>query len=62
MEYEYGIMWRGDEDMGLHRGPWTKEECEEWIDEWRAELSPNQLHWVDVFYIVRRPVGEWERV
>lgn len=62
-DYEYGIMMRGSEDLGLHRGPWTRDDCELWIADWVADVTPKQGERVKtLFYVVRRPVGEWERV
>jgi hypothetical protein len=51
--YEYGVMIRNVE--GLHRGPWTKDEAETWIAEALEDgFKPGY------FYVVRRPVGNWE--
>lgn len=58
--YEYAIKQRGI--PGLHRGPWSEQDCKNWVNGWDSDCKPGQEALVGMFYIVRRPVGEWERV
>lgn len=56
--YEWGIMHYRLTDE-LHRGPMSEAEARTWLDEW-DEMSPNAM--AGMFYLVRRPVGDWEKV
>ena len=60
MEYEYGIWCDADDTM--HRGPWSKDEADEWMHVWYNECVPNNPKAQAMFRIVRRPVGRWEAV
>lgn len=55
-EYEYGIIYSLFPN-DIHRGPFTKEEAETWVQEWLDDGGK-----ADVFSIVRRPTGPWEPV
>lgn len=55
-EYEWAV-WNSLYDDGPHRTGLTEEGASEWIE--RAESIGAAS---DVFYVVRRPVGPWERV
>lgn len=52
--YEYAVMQ--ENIPGLHRGPWSKDEAEEWVLE-TEEMGFRK----GAFYVARRPVGAWER-
>jgi hypothetical protein len=51
-EYEYAVFDTTRE--GIHRGPWPREQCEQWVRESHAMG-------LTYFYVGRRPVGAWER-
>lgn len=56
MESEYCIMhvtYPGEP----HRGPWPKEDCQAWIDEWMADGGTGYT-----FYIAQRLVSPWRRL
>lgn len=63
MEYEYGIIYKSDEDSlkskypEIHRFGYTKEEAENWISEW-IEMGGKS----NTYKIIRRPVCQWEVV
>ena len=40
----------------MHRGPMNQQQAETWVVQWKSITNPN-----DLFYVARRPVGEWER-
>ena len=50
---EYCIMQRGRE--GIHRGPWSEEECLDWLQECK-EMGFRE----GAFYLATRYVGEWK--
>lgn len=54
MNYEYCVMHYRFPDEP-HRGPWTRQKCQEWIDDCLADGMKQ-----GVFYIARRAIGEWE--
>lgn len=55
-EYEYAVMFSPYPDE-IHRGPWPREQAEEWIKDAEDEGFRE-----GAFYLVRRPSGPWERV
>lgn len=55
--YEYFVMRERDPDEP-HRGPWTQEECVEWIREGEEDLGMRP----GAFYVAFRAVGPWIRV
>lgn len=59
--FEYGIMMRGFDDCDLHRGPMSKKDAEEWMSETREMFNRPGAKPDEVWWIVRRPVGEWEK-
>lgn len=59
--YEYGIARYDDAldaDAQVHRTGMTKEVAQAWIEEFVEDTGP---HIRDVFYVIRRPVSNWER-
>jgi len=50
MKREYFVMQTTRE--GIHRGPWTEEKVDKWIQEWEADGGKS------VFYKASRLVGE----
>lgn len=54
--YEYCVMRAGYPDEP-HRGPWTQEECKEWIKECEEDLGMRP----GAFYMAYRGVGPWSR-
>lgn len=61
--YEYGIGMRGDDPedelFEPHRWGMNRSEAELWVREWEADA--NKEYQRDLFYVIRRPVGKWER-
>jgi hypothetical protein len=55
-QFEWGVMQRL-EGKELHRGPWTEEFARNWLREGVEGGLPE-----DMFHLVRRPVGKWEKV
>lgn len=53
-QYEYAVMQ--ERIPGLHRGPWPEEKAVAWVRECE-EMGMRK----GAFYVVRRPVGDWER-
>lgn len=51
---QYCIM-SPNEPNDPHRGPWTKEECDEWLDD-------GETPWRKLFYVAQREVSEWTKV
>ena len=51
--YEYAVVF-SIRPTELHRGPWTLEDCESWINAGLADGTPS-----DLFMVARREVGEW---
>lgn len=59
IRFEYGINRAGDDlsDVhGPHRANMTREEAETWLREWE-EMGGRR----EVFALIRRPIGVWER-
>lgn len=55
-QYEYAVMhWAYPDEP--HRGPWPREQAVQWVKE-SSEIGFRE----GAFYVVRRPVGQWERV
>lgn len=59
-QYEYAVIRDGDDPGDLHRGPWPKATCEEWVKEWEDMNTHNNVFREGMFKVVRRPVGPWE--
>jgi hypothetical protein len=57
-EFEYGIAMRGFESEP-HRWGMTKSEAELWVKDWEADAIKDYQR--GLFYVIRRPVGKWER-
>lgn len=57
MNYEY-VVW-ANMDNEIHCGPWTKQECEGWLQETR-DIFPVGAKIDKLWSIRRRAVGEWE--
>ena len=55
MKYEYGIGGRVAGGFVVHRENMSKDRAYKWFDEW-IEMGGNP----NMFYIIRRPIGEWE--
>lgn len=55
-DYEFCVMHQIDPDTP-HRGPWTLEQCNDWINEWIADGGREGS-----FYIAYRLVGSWKEV
>lgn len=57
--YEYAVIRSSDNPNdpaeGIHRGPWSKTKCEDWIAEGETDGFRK-----GAFLVVRRPVGAWE--
>lgn len=56
MTFEYAV-W-DNLDNSIHRGPWSEEECIEWIDYCRDSFSAEAIE--KLWSVRRRAVGEWE--
>lgn len=55
--YEFGIAFvRETGPITAHRTGMTEAEAVRWIDEW---IEDGGRH--DVFTMIKRPVGDWER-
>lgn len=58
MEYEWAVFRDGD-DSEIHRGPMAEHEAREWVREWRDDFADTSTA-IGMFYVARRPVGDWE--
>jgi len=54
--YEYGVGFNGEE----HRTGMTYFESLDWVKDWH-EHCRNHGGNSDAFYMIRRPIGEWNR-
>ena len=55
---EYCVMYSALNKMSEpHRGPWSFEECLEWVKEWEGDGGRPEA-----FYIAVRDVGPWKKI
>lgn len=54
---EYGVMNTADSDGYLHRGPWSKDRCDDWVARGLEDGVP-----AGMFVVVTRTTTPWTPV